>query len=217
MLGARGQISHHVDPHCCDQGGLGQGPRPADIKSLVRAGAQATPAQGAHDAPLSIPALHRGTADDPSPKRKGGDSGSSPEDDINSSYTAAALLVGEGEDVQTLLLKAQDDLDLAEDMYRQCQEAVPLCIMNLYIFSPESGHSHHLPRTGAPDELCAMLARALGRDSDEQVWAHIIPRPVVVEAAGADGLSRVQSEGMPCDESQVFMLREARRCTWQCP
>ena len=37
--GAQGQISHRVDPHCCDQGGLGQGPRPADIKSLVRAGA----------------------------------------------------------------------------------------------------------------------------------------------------------------------------------
>ena len=28
------------------------------------------------------------------------------------------------------------------------------------------------PRAGASDELCAMLARALGQDSGEQVWAH---------------------------------------------
>ena len=54
-----------------------------------------------------------------------------------------------------------------------------------------------------------MLAQALGRDSDEQVWVHAVPRPVAVEAAGEDGLSRVKSEEMPCDEHHASVLRTA--------
>ena len=74
-------------------------------------------------------------------------------------------------DHRTLLPGVQEDLDLADDVYRQCREAVPLCNVFVYVFSPDSGRSLHLPRTGASDELCAMLAQALGRETAWPTWS----------------------------------------------
>ena len=64
--------------------------------------------------------------------------------------------------------------------------------------------------SGAPVSGQRRLSRLANATVDtQQPWVHAVPRPVAVEAAGEDGLSRVKSEEMPCDEHHASVLRTA--------
>ena len=67
-------------------------------------------------------------------------------------------------------MKAGSEPDLVNSVYLQCETAVPFNNIRVHVFNPADGNSHFLPRTGADDEASAVLARALGRDSDLLVW-----------------------------------------------
>ena len=73
------------------------------------------------------------------------------------------------------------------------------------------GSSHFLPRTGAEGESSAVLARALGKDSDLMVWVLADRRPDAVEAVGEDGLDKIDADALPCDSQHAPTLCQAAR------
>ena len=91
-----------------------------------------------------------------------------------------------GEDPAPLLLKAGSEPDLVNDVYLQCETAVPFNNIRVHVFNPADGNSHFLPRTGADDEASAVLARALGMELDEAAATEfreaIATLPAVLEA-----------------------------------
>ena len=185
--------AHAGSDFFCDQAEM-LNIRPEDFKDMVRAGAKAASARGANDASEATP--QAGPQGPPPNGREEVDELSAANNDFQHPH---ALIVGDGEDPVTLLLKAGSEPDLVNDVYLQCETAVPFNNIRVHVFNPADGNSHFLPRTGADDEASAVLARALDSDSDLLVWVLVDRRPEAVGALGEDGLDLVDADSMPCN------------------
>ena len=177
---------------------------PEDFKDMVRAGAKAASARGANDAREATP--QTGPQGPPPNGREEVDELSAANDDFQHPH---ALIVGDGEDPATLLLKAGSEPDLVNNVYLQCETAVPFNNIRVHVFDPADGSSHFLPRTGAADDARAVLSRALDTASDLLIWALVDRRPEAVEAHGEGGLDLVDEDSMPCNRHHASALRRA--------
>ena len=126
-------------------------------------------------------------------------------------HYAHVLIVEEDEDPAPVLLKAETDRPLVDSVYLQCETVVPFTHIRVHVFNPADGSSHFLPRIGAEEESSAVLARALGKDSDLMVWVLADRRPDAVEAVGEDGLDKIDADALPCDSQHASTLCQAAR------